>query len=157
MTCELEAFRAVNFDWTRQLKSIWRDPRYHVSGLHRQTVDDLVNYFFSRTIDVAPDDEPLGRVIIGPKGFGKTHLIGELRRRNAELPCLLRHLEPVLVSARHEEDVAAGEAVEAGDRIGGDHLIGVADMRLAVRVSDRRGDVERLGHEGRLATRYAPE
>ena len=25
--------------------------------------------------------EPLDRVIVGPKGFGKTHLIGELRRR----------------------------------------------------------------------------
>ncbi len=81
MTGELDAFRAVNFDWTRQLKGIWRDPRYHVPGLHRQAVEDVVDYFFSKTVDPDPEDEPLGRVIVGPKGFGKTHLIGELRRQ----------------------------------------------------------------------------
>jgi len=81
MTSELDAFRAVNFDWTRQLKGVWRDPHYHVPGLHRQVVDDVVDYFFLKTIDPDPDDEPLGRVIVGPKGFGKTHLIGELRRQ----------------------------------------------------------------------------
>src|SRR3984893_15488690 len=81
MTSELDAFRAANFDWTRQLKSVWRDPHYHVSGLHQQTVDDIVDYFVLKTTNPDPDDEPLGRVIVGPKGFGKTHLIGELRRQ----------------------------------------------------------------------------
>ena len=46
MTNEFDAFRAVNFDWTRQLKSVWRDPHYHVPGLHGQAVDDVVDYFF---------------------------------------------------------------------------------------------------------------
>ena len=81
MTREFAAFRAVNFNWTRQLKSIWRDPPYHVAGLHQQTVEDVIDYFFLETADLDPDDEPLGRVIVGPKGFGKTHLVGELRRR----------------------------------------------------------------------------
>ncbi len=81
MTREFDAFRAVNFDWTRQLRSVWRDPSYHVPGLHRQAVDDVVDYFFLKTVDPDPDDESLGRVIVGPKGFGKTHLIGELRRQ----------------------------------------------------------------------------
>lgn len=81
MTSELDAFRTVNFDWTRQLKSVWRDPTYHVPGLHQQAVDDFVDYFFLKTVNPDPDNEPLGRVIVGPKGFGKTHLIGELRRQ----------------------------------------------------------------------------
>ncbi len=81
MTSEFDAFRAVNFDWTRQLRGVWRDPHYHVPGLHQQVVDDVVEYFLSKTINPDPDDEPLGRVIVGPKGFGKTHLIGELRRQ----------------------------------------------------------------------------
>jgi hypothetical protein len=84
MTGELDAFRAVNFDWTRQLRSVWRDPQYHVSGLHKKVVDDLVDYFFVKTGNPDPDNEPLGRVIVGPKGFGKTHLIGELRRQVRE-------------------------------------------------------------------------
>jgi hypothetical protein len=49
--------------------------------LLRQAVDDIRDYFFLKTVDPDPDDEPLGRVIVGPKGFGKTHLIGELRRQ----------------------------------------------------------------------------
>jgi hypothetical protein len=81
MINELDAYRAANFDWTRQLKSIWRDPDYHIPGLHQKIVNDLVGYFFQRTAHLDPDDEPLGRVIVGPKGFGKTHLIGELRRQ----------------------------------------------------------------------------
>jgi hypothetical protein len=76
-----EAFRSVNFDWTRQLKSVWRDPDYHVAGLHQQALDDVIDYFVSQTVNTDPDNEPLGRVIVGPKGFGKTHLIGELRRQ----------------------------------------------------------------------------
>ena len=81
MTTALEAFRAVNFDWTRQLKSIWADPVYHVPSLHEAAIDDIMDYFVSRTRDPDPNDEPLGKVIVGPAGYGKTHLIGELRRR----------------------------------------------------------------------------
>lgn len=81
MTPELDAFRAADFDWTRQLKSIWRDPTYHVPSLHEKVVDDVVDYFRTKTRDPDPANEPLGRVIVGPAGYGKTHLIGELRRR----------------------------------------------------------------------------
>src|SRR6266849_488977 len=77
---ELDAFRSVDFNWTRQLKSIWRDPPYHVPSLHRRPLDEIVDYFRTHTRDPEPLDEPLGRVIVGPAGYGKTHLIGELRR-----------------------------------------------------------------------------
>jgi hypothetical protein len=85
MTTEFDAFRSVNFDWTRQLRSIWRDPPYHVALLHRARLDDLVDYFTRKTREPDPADEPLGRVIVGPAGYGKTHLIGELRRRVWEM------------------------------------------------------------------------
>jgi hypothetical protein len=81
MSSQLDAFGAVNFNWTRQLKSVWKDPPYHFSSFNKQPADDLVNYLFLRATGPDPDDEPLGRVIVGPKGFGKTHLIGELRRQ----------------------------------------------------------------------------
>ena len=47
----------------------------------------------------------------------------------------------MLVGAGQEEDVVAVEPHEAGDRVGRDRLIGVADMRRAVRIGDRGGDV----------------
>jgi hypothetical protein len=78
---ELDALRSVNFDWTRQLRSIWRDPPYHVGSLHHVLLDDLVDYFARKTGEPDPADEPLGRLVVGPAGYGKTHLIGELRRR----------------------------------------------------------------------------
>jgi hypothetical protein len=85
MTSELDAFRSVDFDWTRQLKSIWRDPPYHVPSLHQRSLDEIFEYFKSKTRDPDPLNEPLGQVIVGPAGYGKTHLIGELRRRVWEM------------------------------------------------------------------------
>jgi len=81
MTIEFEAFRAVDFNWVRQLRGIWRDPSYHVESLHQALVDDIVDYFTKETHEVSPDNEPQGRIVVGPAGLGKTHLIGELRRR----------------------------------------------------------------------------
>ena len=54
MTTEFDAFRSVNFDWTRQLRSIWRDPPYHVALLHRARLDDLVDYFTRKTREPDP-------------------------------------------------------------------------------------------------------
>jgi hypothetical protein len=85
MTSDLDAFRSVDFDWTRQLKSVWRDPPYHVPSLHERALDDILDYFKTKTRDPEPANEPLGRVIVGPAGYGKTHLIGELRSRVSEI------------------------------------------------------------------------
>jgi len=81
MTTDLEAFRAVDFNWVRHLRGIWRDPSYHVESLHQALIDDIVDYFEKETRDADPANEPQGRVVVGPAGLGKTHLIGELRRR----------------------------------------------------------------------------
>lgn len=78
---ELDVFRSVDFNWTRQLRSIWRDPPYHVPSLHQERLNEIVDYFAKKTRESDPADEPLGYVIVGPAGYGKTHLIGELRRR----------------------------------------------------------------------------
>src|SRR5262245_57756811 len=80
MTTEIEAFRAVDFNWVRQLRSIWREPSYTVASLHPTLIRDILYYFTKETRDTDPDNEPQGRIIVGPAGLGKTHLIGELRR-----------------------------------------------------------------------------
>ena len=85
--------------------------------------------------------------------------VGEFARRQALLGRGLHHLDAVLVGAGEEEHVVAVEPHEAGDGVGGDHLIGVADVRLAVGIGDRGGDVIRLALEtpSRVAARSVDE
>ncbi|WP_027578355.1 ATP-binding protein [Bradyrhizobium sp. Ai1a-2] len=77
---ELDILREVDFNWTRQLRSVWRDQHYSVP-LHQDVLEDVMTYFLKGTRDPEPENEPVGRVILGAAGHGKTHLIGELRRR----------------------------------------------------------------------------
>ena len=48
---------------------------------HQALIEDIIDYLTKKTRDVDPADEPQGRIVVGPAGLGKTHLIGELRRR----------------------------------------------------------------------------
>jgi len=68
--------------------------------------------------------------------------VGKLLRRDAFGLGVLLHLQAVLVGAGQEEHILAVQPLEARQDVGGDDVVGVADMRLAVGVEDRRGDVE---------------
>ena len=60
------------------------------------------------------------------------HLVRERARLDAFAARRLGHLQAMLVGAGLEAHVAALLALEARDRVGGDRLIGVADVRRAV-------------------------
>src|SRR5262249_54439050 len=45
-------------------------PPYHLAPLHQGRLDDRVDYFTCKTRAADPADEPLGRVIVGPAGYG---------------------------------------------------------------------------------------
>ena len=67
----------------------------------------------------------------------------------------LLDLLAVLVGAGEEKDVVAVEPHEARDRVGRDRLIGVADMRHAVRIGDRGGDVIARTRPARASAAWA--
>ena len=75
----LRAFRAVDFNWTHALQNIWSDPPFQVDELHKPLIDNLMEDFFRETTNLASN--PIGRIVLGEAGAGKTHLIGTLRRR----------------------------------------------------------------------------
>jgi hypothetical protein len=77
MSHELDAFGSVDFEWVRQLKSVWRDPAYHVDAINKDVATRIFTDFKVRTRK--PDATPLGQVVVGNAGSGKTHLIGTLR------------------------------------------------------------------------------
>ena len=79
MTSALAAFQAVDFNWTRALRDIWADPPYHVDEINHAVVDAVIDEFVATT--ARADSNPIGQVIQGRAGAGKTHLIGTLRRR----------------------------------------------------------------------------
>lgn len=74
----LEALHSIDFEWTRQLQSVWRDPPYHVDDLNGDVAKRIIAEFLAKTKH--RDSTPLGEVVVGTAGSGKTHLIGTLRR-----------------------------------------------------------------------------
>lgn len=72
MSDGLEALRGVDFEWVRSLDSIWEDDG---------TGDGGPNTALIETIVAELDQSKRGRVLIGQSGIGKTHLMGQLRRK----------------------------------------------------------------------------
>src|ERR1700728_4522376 len=77
-TEELTALAALTFNWTRALDDVWTDLSYHVDGLHEQTAD-LIRAGIGEAR--ADSSRPLGIVIQGERGVGKTHLLGWTREQ----------------------------------------------------------------------------
>ena len=74
------------------------------------------------------------------------HFVGEVARGLAQVACLLSHLQTMLVGPCLEPHFASTQALEAGDDIGRDRFIGMADMRLAIGIVDRSGKVVGFSH-----------
>jgi hypothetical protein len=75
---DLAALAALTFNWTRALDDVWTPIRYHVEGLHTEAENLIVNGIGEANADEA---RPLGVVIQGERGVGKTHMLGWTRQR----------------------------------------------------------------------------
>ncbi len=72
----LAAFSKADFDWVVHLDEVWHDPAYDVPALHQGLRREIVSYVEK----LADEHSPLGRIILGPGGSGKTHLLAALRK-----------------------------------------------------------------------------
>src|SRR4051812_19367442 len=79
MIDELKALATLSFDWADTPDHVWRDSPYHVDGLH----DDALTALDTGIRDAVASDgpSPIGLVMQGQKGVGKTHLLGLVRRQ----------------------------------------------------------------------------
>lgn len=71
----LNAFSRANFDWAVRLDAIWRDHPADIPDLHgtlRQQIQEEL-------LGLSNSQSPLGLLILGPGGSGKTHLLSALR------------------------------------------------------------------------------
>ena len=76
----------------------------------------------------------------------RRHFISKLECFPSGCTRCLHHFKPMLVGTRDEAHIASLQTLKPRNRVGCDSLIGVADMRLAIRVRDGRGNIKGLRH-----------
>jgi hypothetical protein len=76
---ERKALAALRFDWAPVPDDVWRPSPFHVDGLHKGVVDDVVAGMADAKSSI--DASPLGLVLRGRRGSGKTHLLGWVRQQ----------------------------------------------------------------------------
>ena len=82
-TADLDALKALTFDWTSGLKDVWVPSRYHIEGLHAETTELIRRGISEAQASNGPN--PLGIAIQGQGGAGKTHLLGWAREQVQEV------------------------------------------------------------------------
>jgi Helicase HerA, central domain len=76
---ERRALSSLKFNYAPTPDDVWKPSPFHVDALHRQTVDAIFEGVESaRSSDAS---SPLGVVIQGRSGSGKTHMLGMVRER----------------------------------------------------------------------------
>ncbi|CAM3803586.1 ATP-binding protein [Kibdelosporangium persicum] len=78
MIDQLAALATVRFDWADTPDHVWRDSPYHVDGMHAD-VTVAVDVGIRDAME-SDGPSPIGLVLQGQKGVGKTHLLGLVRR-----------------------------------------------------------------------------
>ncbi|WP_018681512.1 ATP-binding protein [Actinokineospora enzanensis] len=76
---DLAALATLRLDWADTPDHIWRDSPYHVDGLHLEALGAVDVGIRDATASDGPS--PIGLVLQGQKGVGKTHLLGLVRRQ----------------------------------------------------------------------------
>ncbi|GII65511.1 hypothetical protein Skr01_55960 [Sphaerisporangium krabiense] len=76
---ERRALEALRFNYAEVADDVWRPSEFHVDGLHRPTVQALLDGMGEASDSVTAS--PIGVVVQGQRGSGKTHLLGWVRER----------------------------------------------------------------------------
>jgi DNA replication protein DnaC len=71
---ELNALAALSFNWTLNREDVWSSSPYHVESLHPGAVSQIRRGI--NEANASPGSNPLGIVLVGQRGVGKTHLLG---------------------------------------------------------------------------------
>jgi Helicase HerA, central domain len=79
---ELAALAALRFNWAQVPDDVWRPSPFHVDGLHPAVVRDVLDGI--EDARRSSDASPVGLVLEGRAGTGKTHLLGWVRQQVQE-------------------------------------------------------------------------
>jgi hypothetical protein len=76
---ERAALAALRFNWAPVPDDVWRPLPFHVEGLHAGVIQAVRGGLEDAT--ASADGSPIGLVLQGQRGSGKTHLLGWLRQQ----------------------------------------------------------------------------
>ncbi len=76
---ERAALAALRMSWVLAPDDVWRRSEFHVQGLHRTVVQDILAGIADA--EYSADASPVGLVLEGRQGTGKTHLLGWVREQ----------------------------------------------------------------------------
>jgi hypothetical protein len=76
---ERAALASLRFNWAPVPDDVWRPSPFHVEGLHQAVVRDVLNGLADA--GTSSGGSPLGLILQGPRGSGKTHLLGWTRQQ----------------------------------------------------------------------------
>ncbi|MER7132064.1 helicase HerA domain-containing protein [Streptosporangium saharense] len=79
MSRELEALQTLRFNWVEGPDDVWSPAAFHVEGLNRVVERDILGGIADVVNGGATS--PIGLVLRGQRGTGKTHLLGWVRER----------------------------------------------------------------------------
>ena len=79
---ERRALQELRFEWAPMQEDVWAGPDVHVEGLNGAAADGIMVAFGAAKDSLASN--PLGVVLEGQPGIGKTHLLSWIRRRVQE-------------------------------------------------------------------------
>ena len=74
------------------------------------------------------------------------HFVRKLYSIDTCFPGSLDHFQAMLVGSGDQADIATTQAIKSGDGIGGNRLIGVANVRTTIGIADRGGNIKWFGH-----------
>ncbi|MDT5105954.1 MAG: hypothetical protein QOI25_3467 [Mycobacterium sp.] len=77
---EREALSSLRLSWAPTADDLWHSQgAFHVPGFNDKALDQVMAAFADA--DGEPESSPLGVVVVGQAGSGKTHLLGQVRER----------------------------------------------------------------------------
>ncbi|MCU1656960.1 MAG: hypothetical protein JWO57_1616, partial [Pseudonocardiales bacterium] len=76
---ERKALEALRIDWAPVPDDVWSPSPFHVEGMHKGVVNDVLASLADAK--ASKDASPLGLVLKGRRGSGKTHLLGWVRQQ----------------------------------------------------------------------------
>ncbi len=76
---EDQALSSIQFSWAVTPDDIWSPADHHVDGLHPRAVETITHALGAARR--RPGTSPMGLVLRGERGVGKTHMLGWLRRQ----------------------------------------------------------------------------